>query len=67
MLVLSRKVGETVCIEDGFVKVTVLGIRGNVIRLGFEAPKYVAIDREEIMKVRQAQEDFVNAPPLFTE
>jgi carbon storage regulator len=47
MLILTRRMGETVTIGDD-VKVTVLGIRGNQVRLGIGAPKDVAVHREEI-------------------
>ena len=47
MLVLTRKVGETVVINDD-ITVTVLGVTGGVIKVGFTAPKDVSIHREEI-------------------
>ena len=47
MLVLSRKVGESIVI-DGHIKVTVVEIRGDKIRLGIEAPRDIAVWREEI-------------------
>ncbi len=47
MLVLSRRVGETVWIGEG-VAVRVLGVKGNQVRLGIEAPEDVLILREEI-------------------
>ncbi|MHC5541583.1 carbon storage regulator CsrA [Singulisphaera rosea] len=47
MLVLSRKLNEKIII-DGNITVTVLGIRGNQIRLGIEAPSSVGIVREEL-------------------
>ncbi len=47
MLVLSRKVGESVIIQ-GSIKITVLEISGNQIKLGFEAPEDVFIYRQEI-------------------
>jgi carbon storage regulator len=47
MLVLSRRLGETLIIGDD-VKVTVLGISGNQVRLGIAAPKEVSVHREEI-------------------
>lgn len=46
-LVLSRNVGETIIIDDD-IKVTVLGVRGNQVRLSVEAPDDVGIWREEI-------------------
>jgi carbon storage regulator len=47
MLVLSRKVNEQIVIDERIV-VTVLRIRGDTVRLGFEAPKDVAVHREEV-------------------
>lgn len=49
MLVLTRRIGETLCIGDD-VKVTVLGVKGNQVRLGVKAPKDVVVHREEIYK-----------------
>ena len=48
MLVLSRKVGESVVVPGCDLKVTVLAARGNTIRLGFKAPVATAIYREEV-------------------
>ena len=64
MLVLSRKVGQSVVIGEGTIKVTVLSIRGNTIRLGWEANGAIQIDREEVFLRRQASDDVFNAPPL---
>ena len=47
MLILTRRVGESLMIGDD-VNVTVLGIRGNQVRIGVNAPKEVAVHREEI-------------------
>lgn len=47
MLILTRRVGETITIGDN-VKVTVLGVKGNQVRVGIDAPKDVAVHREEI-------------------
>ncbi len=47
MLILTRRVGESLMIGDE-VNVTVLGIRGNQVRIGVDAPKDVAVHREEI-------------------
>jgi carbon storage regulator len=47
MLILTRRVGETLIIGDDVV-VTVLGIKGNQVRIGVKAPKDVSVHREEI-------------------
>ena len=47
MLILTRRVGETLMIGDD-VSVTVLGVKGNQVRLGINAPKDVEVHREEI-------------------
>jgi carbon storage regulator len=47
MLILTRRVGETVMIGDD-VTITVLGVKGNQVRVGINAPKNVAVHREEI-------------------
>ena len=58
MLILTRRVGETVVIGDD-VTVTVLGVKGNQVRLGVNAPREVAVHREEIFDriKRQSAED----------
>ncbi|MEA5446006.1 carbon storage regulator CsrA [Gammaproteobacteria bacterium AB-CW1] len=56
MLILTRRVGETVMIGDN-VTVTVLGVKGNQVRIGVNAPKDVAVHREEIYeRIRQESE-----------
>ncbi len=47
MLILTRRVGETLVIGDD-VSITVLGVKGNQVRVGINAPKDVSVHREEI-------------------
>jgi carbon storage regulator len=54
MLVLSRKVGETIVVPDCDLTITVVQVRGNRVRLGLCAPEDVTIDREEISKRRSS-------------
>lgn len=49
MLILTRRVGETLMIGES-VSVTVLGVKGNQVRIGINAPKDVAVHREEIFQ-----------------
>lgn len=49
MLILTRRVGETLMIGDS-VTVTILGVKGNQVRVGITAPKEVAVHREEIFQ-----------------
>ena len=55
MLILTRRIGETLMIGDD-VTVTVLGVKGNQVRLGVNAPKNVAVHREEIYQKIQAEQ-----------
>ena len=52
MLVLSRRAGESVCIGDDVV-ITVLDVRGDVIRLGIRAPRAIQVHREEVFRELQ--------------
>jgi carbon storage regulator len=55
MLILTRRVGESLMIGDQ-VNVTVLGIKGNQVRLGVHAPKDIAVHREEIYQRIQREQ-----------
>jgi carbon storage regulator len=60
MLVLTRSVGERLIIGDGEIKLTILDVRGNQVRLGIDAPKNIAVHREEIY-LRIQEEDSTHA------
>jgi carbon storage regulator len=62
MLVLSRKVGEEIVIGDN-IRVRVLSIMGNQIRLGFVAPREVSITREELLGRSDAVREDLGAGP----
>lgn len=53
MLILTRRIGETLMAGDE-ITATVLGIKGNQVRLGVNAPKHIAVHREEIYERVQA-------------
>jgi carbon storage regulator len=55
MLILTRRVGETLMVGDE-VTVTVLGVKGNQVRIGVKAPKHVSVHREEIYERIQAEQ-----------
>lgn len=70
MLILTRRVGETVMIGDE-VTVVVLGVKGNQVRMGISAPRTVAVHREEIFeRIKREEHDgdaSATEPKVLTE
>lgn len=58
MLILTRRLGETITIGSD-VKVTVLGVKGNQVRIGVAAPRTTVVDREEISERRKVNPVYV--------
>ena len=59
MLILTRKVGESVLIGDD-ISITVLSVRGNQVKLGVQAPKEVSVHREEIyQRILQSKDEHI--------
>lgn len=63
MLILTRRVGETVMIGND-VTVTVLGVKGNQVRVGINAPRDVAVHREEIFERIKREGQGENSAPV---
>lgn len=68
MLILTRRIGESIIIGDD-ITITVLGVKGNQVRLGVHAPKTVSVHREEIYRrIQQEQTTGSNVDePLIIE
>ena len=62
MLILTRRIGESVKIDDE-ITVTVLGIKGNQIRIGVDAPRHVSVHREEIYERMKRENSGLRSKP----
>ncbi len=60
MLILTRRVGESLIIGDDVV-INILGVKGNQVRIGVDAPKEISVHREEIYDRIQAEKDQGNS------
>ena len=62
MLILTRKIGESITIGDGSITVSVMEIKGRQVRLGIQAPADMPIHREEVFaKIREANQEALDA------
>jgi len=66
MLVLSRKKGETIIIDDQ-IEVTIVSVEGENIRLGIKAPKHISIHRQEVYKAIQEENKSASASLFSSE
>ena len=57
MLVLTRAIGEKLIVNDGEIKLSILEVKGNQVRIGIDAPKSVTVHREEIYQRIREEKD----------
>lgn len=67
MLVLTRKIGETIAIDES-IKIVVIQIKGKQVRLGIEAPKHTKIHREEVyLAIQEQNKSAAQSQPVASE
>jgi carbon storage regulator len=62
MLILTRRVGETLIIAEN-IEITVLGVKGGQVRIGVKAPRDVTVHREEIVERIKRGDEYIPASP----
>ena len=68
MLILTRKPGESIVVGNNDVKIVLLGVSGNQVRLGFDADPNIRIDREEIYhRIKREQLQRIGQAELYVE
>ncbi|MCL4318974.1 MAG: carbon storage regulator CsrA [Firmicutes bacterium] len=64
MLVLSRKIDESLIIGNGEIRIVVLGIQGDQVKLGIDAPRHITVMREELFEAQQQNQlAAISVPP----
>jgi len=57
MLVLTRKINEALLLQEGEIRIVVLAVQGDQVKLGIEAPKHISIMREEIVQAQTQNQE----------